>query len=117
VFEIFGTYPSTATASEKTLSQTMEAIVANFARNPATGPAPNWPKYVPGNTTTTLAKLAYNGNVALANVMQAAGSNSLVRSFSLLTAVLIADSTHRTHPAILCGIVSWTSEFESEKYM
>ncbi|KAJ7931334.1 Alpha/Beta hydrolase protein [Mycena leptocephala] len=77
LFEIFGTYPSTATASEKTLSQTMEAIVANFARNPTTAPAPNWPKYVPGNTTTTLAKLAYNGNVALANVVQAAGRLTL----------------------------------------
>ncbi|KAF7348611.1 Carboxylic ester hydrolase [Mycena venus] len=77
LFEIFGTYPSDATAAEKTLSLTMENIVANFARNPAAAPAPNWPKYVPGNTTNTLAKLAYNSNVALSNVVQTAGSNSL----------------------------------------
>ncbi|KAK7059761.1 carboxylic ester hydrolase [Favolaschia claudopus] len=76
--EIFGTYnSSTATAAEKTLSSTMQTIVGNFARNPAVAPAPNWPKYVPGNTTSTLAKLAYNSNVALSNVVQAAGSNSL----------------------------------------
>ncbi|KAJ7255364.1 Alpha/Beta hydrolase protein [Mycena rebaudengoi] len=77
LFEIFGNYPSTATAAEKTLAATMETIVGNFARNPAAAPAPNWPKYVPGRTTTTLAKLAYSSNVDLSNVVQAAGSNSL----------------------------------------
>jgi hypothetical protein len=79
VFEIFGTYPSDATAAEKTLSLTMQAIVANFARNPAAAPAPNWPKYGPGET---LAKLAYNANVALSSVVQPAESNSLVRTSS-----------------------------------
>ncbi|KAJ7255363.1 Alpha/Beta hydrolase protein [Mycena rebaudengoi] len=76
LFEIFGNYPSTATVAEKTLSLTMQAIVGNFSRNPAAAPAPNWPKYIPGNTTT-LAKLAYNSNVALSNVVQAVRSNSL----------------------------------------
>ncbi|KAJ7868620.1 Alpha/Beta hydrolase protein [Mycena olivaceomarginata] len=74
LFEIFGTYPSDATAAEKTLSLTMQAIVANFARNPAAAPAPNWPKYGPGKT---LAKLAYNANVALSSVVQTAGNSSL----------------------------------------
>ncbi|KAJ7863795.1 Alpha/Beta hydrolase protein [Mycena olivaceomarginata] len=74
LFEIFGTYPSDATAVEKTLSLTMQAIVANFARNPAAAPAPNWSKYGPGET---LAKLAYNANVALSNVVQTAGNSSL----------------------------------------
>ncbi|KAJ6510649.1 Carboxylesterase [Mycena sanguinolenta] len=77
LFEIFGTYPSDATAAEKTLSLTMQAIVANFARNPTVAPAPNWPKYLPGNTTSTLAQLAYNSNVALSNVVQTVVSNSL----------------------------------------
>ncbi|KAF7357270.1 Carboxylic ester hydrolase [Mycena sanguinolenta] len=47
LFEIFGTFPSDATPSEKALSLTMQAIVANFARNPTVAPAPNWPKYLP----------------------------------------------------------------------
>ncbi|KAK7046997.1 carboxylic ester hydrolase [Favolaschia claudopus] len=78
LFEIFGTYNrSTATATERTLSSTMQSIVGNFARNPAAPPAPHWPKYRPGNKTSTLAKLAYNSNVALANVVQTVRSNSL----------------------------------------
>ncbi|KAJ7235088.1 Alpha/Beta hydrolase protein [Mycena haematopus] len=77
LFEIFGTYPSDATAAEKTLSLTMQTIVGNFARNSAAAPAPNWPRYVPGNTTSTLAQLAYNSNVNLSNVVQTVVSNSL----------------------------------------
>jgi hypothetical protein len=102
VFEIFGNYPSTATVAEKTLSLTMQAIVGNFARNPAAAPAPNWPKYIPGNTTT-LAKLAYNSNVALSNVVQAVRSNSLVRTYSPPLYNCIDDSPHRIHHARLCG--------------
>ncbi|KAJ7923032.1 Alpha/Beta hydrolase protein [Mycena leptocephala] len=76
--EIFGTFnPPTATAPEVTLSQTMQTIVANFVKNPAVSPAPNWSKYVPGNATTTLAKLAYNGNVVANNVVQAVESDSI----------------------------------------
>ncbi|KAF8198344.1 Alpha/Beta hydrolase protein [Mycena galopus ATCC 62051] len=77
LFEIFGTYPSDATAAERTLSLTMQTIVANFARNPAAAPAPNWPKYVPGNTTSTLAQLAYHSNVALSDVVETVVSDSL----------------------------------------
>ncbi|KAF8142666.1 hypothetical protein K438DRAFT_1784467 [Mycena galopus ATCC 62051] len=78
LFEIFGTYPSDATAAEKTLSLTMQTIVANFARNPAATPAPNWPKYVPGNTTLTLAQLAYLSNVALSDVVETVRSVTVV---------------------------------------
>jgi hypothetical protein len=78
VFEIFGTFPSDATDAEKTLSLTMQNIVANFARNPTAAPAPNWPEYVPGNTTNTLAKLAFSSNVMLSDVVQTAASDSLV---------------------------------------
>ncbi|KAJ7023644.1 Alpha/Beta hydrolase protein [Mycena alexandri] len=78
LFEIFGTYNRTgATTAEATLSSTMQTIYGNFVKDPTTPPAPHWAKYVPGKTTTTLAKLAYNGNVALSNVVQAAESNSL----------------------------------------
>ncbi|KAJ7847457.1 hypothetical protein B0H14DRAFT_2357146, partial [Mycena olivaceomarginata] len=82
LYEIFGTYPSTATVAQINLSLSLQNVVASFARNPATAPAPNWPKYVPGTTTATLAKLAYGSNVALSNVVQAVGSSSLVRSHS-----------------------------------
>ncbi|KAJ7664494.1 Alpha/Beta hydrolase protein [Mycena polygramma] len=76
--EIFGTFnATTATASEVTLSHTMQTVFAKFIKNPGAPPAPNWRRYVPGNTTATLAKLAYNGNVALGDVVQTVGSNSL----------------------------------------
>jgi len=76
--EIFGTFiPATATAAEVTLSHTMQTAVANFIRNPSTAPAPNWPKYVPGSLTTTLAELAYNGNVDANDVVQAVESDSI----------------------------------------
>ncbi|KAF8183865.1 hypothetical protein K438DRAFT_2163145 [Mycena galopus ATCC 62051] len=76
--EIFGTFiPATATAAEVTLSHTMNTLVANFIKNPTVSPAPNWPKYVPGSLTTTLAKLAYNGNVEANNVVQAVESDSI----------------------------------------
>ncbi|KAJ7693570.1 Alpha/Beta hydrolase protein [Mycena rosella] len=76
--EIFGTYNrSTASAAEVTLSHTMQTLVANFVKNPTEPPAPNWPRYVPGNATTTLAKLAYNGNVLTRNVVRPAQSDSL----------------------------------------
>ncbi|KAJ7072967.1 Alpha/Beta hydrolase protein [Mycena amicta] len=75
--EIFGTYNrSTATGEEATLSQTMQRTIANFVKNPAAAPAPNWAKYVPGNRTTTLAKLAYNGNVLTTNLVQSVESDS-----------------------------------------
>lgn len=67
----------------------MQTLVANFVKNPASAPAPNWPKYVPGNATTTLAKLAYNANVELGNVVQAVQSNSMVRMHSLLLAAML----------------------------
>ncbi|KAJ7480180.1 Alpha/Beta hydrolase protein [Mycena galericulata] len=76
--EVFGTYNrTTATAAEATLSGTMQTIVGNFIKNPTTAPAPNWPKYVPGNKTTTLAKLAYEGNVLASDVVQAVESDSI----------------------------------------
>lgn len=57
----------------------MQTLIANFVKNPSVPPAPYWPKYVPGNTTTTLARLAYEGNVALRNIVQVAESDSVVR--------------------------------------
>ncbi|KAJ7124805.1 Carboxylesterase [Mycena crocata] len=76
--EIFGTFnASTATASEVTLSHTMQTLIANFVKNPTQSPAPDWPRYVPGNRTATLAKLAYQGNVGVNNVVQAVESDSL----------------------------------------
>ncbi|KAJ7630565.1 Alpha/Beta hydrolase protein [Roridomyces roridus] len=74
--EIFGTYnSSTATAAEVTLSATYQKLVADFVKNPTASPAPNWPRYIPGSNTKTLAKLAYNGNVLTSNVVEAVQSD------------------------------------------
>ncbi|THV04548.1 alpha/beta-hydrolase [Dendrothele bispora CBS 962.96] len=76
--ELFGTFnASTATPDEVTLSATFQTVVANFVKNPNASPAPNWAKYVPGSNTQTLAKLAYQGNVELNNVVMLAQSNSV----------------------------------------
>ncbi|KAF5349361.1 hypothetical protein D9758_011788 [Tetrapyrgos nigripes] len=75
--ELFGTFnATTATPNEVTLSKTFQTVVANFIKNPNTSPAPNWPKYKPGSNTRTLAKLAYEGNVELRNVVMAVESDS-----------------------------------------
>ncbi|KIJ56381.1 hypothetical protein M422DRAFT_239602 [Sphaerobolus stellatus SS14] len=75
--EIFGTFnPATASPAEVTLSKTMQTVWANFIKNPTALPAPNWNRFVPGNKTLGLAKLAFNGNVELQNVVQAAPSNA-----------------------------------------
>ncbi|KIJ56376.1 hypothetical protein M422DRAFT_239597 [Sphaerobolus stellatus SS14] len=74
--EIFGTFDqATASPAEVTLSKTMQTVWTNFIKNPTVQPAPNWNRFVPGNTTLGLAKLAFNGNVELQNVVQAAPSN------------------------------------------
>ncbi|KIM75270.1 hypothetical protein PILCRDRAFT_13689 [Piloderma croceum F 1598] len=74
--ELFGTYNRTsATASEVQLSSTFQTIVASFAKNPFVSPVPSWPKYNPNSTT--LANLAFNGNVALNNVVQTTSTAQL----------------------------------------
>ena len=77
--EIFGTFNrTTATSSEAQLSGTFQTIVASFAKNPFVSPAPAWPKYNPNSTT--LAKLAFDGNVVLNNVVQTASPAQLDQS-------------------------------------
>lgn len=69
--EIFGTFnTTTASGPEKTLSATMQTVWTNFIKNPFVSPAPNWHEFVPGNNTLSLARLAFNGNVELSNVVQ-----------------------------------------------
>lgn len=77
VGEIFGTFnASSATPAEKTLSHTIQTAWANFIKNPKTPPAPNWERFLPGNTSNnTLAKLAFNGNVQLSNLVQPSPGN------------------------------------------
>jgi len=75
--ELFGTFnPSTSTDNEVTLSKTFQTAIANFIKNPNESPAPNWPKYIPGSLTQTLARLAYVGNVETDNFVQPAISDS-----------------------------------------
>ncbi|KAH9994629.1 Alpha/Beta hydrolase protein [Russula vinacea] len=66
---LFGTYnTTTATAPEVELSQSLQTAFANFVRDPNVSPAPNWPPYEPGflgiARNPTLAKIAYEENVA-----------------------------------------------------
>jgi hypothetical protein len=76
----------------------MQTIVGNFVKNPLS-PAPNWPKYVQGNGTN-LAKLAYNGNVQLSNVVQPARSDSIVSVDSDIIMLYIKlTNLNRTGPA------------------
>ena len=72
---LFGTFnKSTATSAEIDLSQTLQSAFANFAKNPNTSPAPNWPPYEPDVSgsacTPTLAKIAYQGNVGFGDFVQ-----------------------------------------------
>ncbi|KAJ6614098.1 Carboxylesterase [Mycena sp. CBHHK59/15] len=77
---LFGTFVrSTATPAEVTWSSTFQTAIANFIKDPNTSPAVNWPKYIPGPSANTLAKLAYKGNINVDpdNFVQAVQSNSL----------------------------------------
>ncbi|CAK5269936.1 unnamed protein product [Mycena citricolor] len=72
---IFGTYnATTAEPAERILSQTMQTLIANFVKNPTEPPAPNWERHNP--RAPRLAKLAYNGNVAVGDVVEMADSSS-----------------------------------------
>ncbi|KAJ6570920.1 hypothetical protein DFH09DRAFT_1462932 [Mycena vulgaris] len=75
---LFGTFErSTATPADITWSGTFQTAMANFVKDPTRSPAINWPKYIPGPSTKTLAKLAYNGNVDPENFGDPVGSTSL----------------------------------------
>lgn len=111
--ELFGTFnPSTATANEVTLSKTFQTAIANFIKNPNESPAPNWPKYIPGSLTQTLARLAYVGNVETDNFVQPAISDSQVNSFALLDLPSDADIDISRILPVRCGIYCWMSRFE-----
>ncbi|KAJ6528734.1 Carboxylesterase [Mycena vulgaris] len=74
---LFGTFNrSTATPAEATWSSTFQTAIANFIKDPETPPAINWPKYIPGPSEKTYAKLAYNGNVDPDNFVDAVQSDS-----------------------------------------
>ncbi|KAF7299743.1 Carboxylic ester hydrolase [Mycena chlorophos] len=96
--EVFGTYDSaTATAAESTLSNTMQTIISNFIKDPTTSPATNWAKYVPGSGSSTLAMLAYSGNVDMDNVVDAVQSDSLDSSCAFWDQLL--DITNTSAPS------------------
>ena len=79
VIQFFGTINKTsAPPDEVTFSSTFQTAISNFIRDPSTPPAKNWAKYIPTNSSMTLAKIAYDGNVEPDNFVQAVGSESLV---------------------------------------
>lgn len=80
MFEVFGTFnASSATAAEKTLASTFQTAIANFIKYPIASPAANWTHYNPSNSSRTLAKIAYNGNVDPNNFVQPVAPDTLVR--------------------------------------
>ena len=86
---IFGTFNrTTANSSEVQLSDTLQTIVGSFAKNPFAPPLPSWPKYNPNSTT--LAKLAFNGNVATTDVVQTASPASEDQTCSALWDKILA---------------------------
>jgi|SRR5882762_3835626 hypothetical protein len=87
--ELFGTFNrTTATLSEVQLSSTFQAIVASFAKNPFVSPAPTWPTYNPD--AATLANLAFHGNVAPDNVVEATSPAQLDRACTLFWDKILA---------------------------
>ncbi|KAF7334265.1 Carboxylic ester hydrolase [Mycena sanguinolenta] len=78
LFGIFGNFnTTTATASEVELFKTMQATIGNYIKDPTVSPAQNWPTYVPGNVTATLAAMAYSGNVRPDNFIQLETGDSI----------------------------------------
>ncbi|EEB90098.1 hypothetical protein MPER_11743, partial [Moniliophthora perniciosa FA553] len=55
-----------------TLSNTFQTIISNFINEPTTPPADNWVRYVQGGLMPSVAKLAYEGNVNLDDVVRPA---------------------------------------------
>lgn len=77
--EVFCTFnASTATPAEVTLSGTFQTAIANFIKDPTMSPAENWPSYVPVGNVSSVADIAFNGNVAPDNFAQKVPSGSLV---------------------------------------
>ncbi|KAJ6556627.1 hypothetical protein DFH09DRAFT_923455 [Mycena vulgaris] len=75
---LFGTFDrSTATPAEVIWSNTFQTAIANFVKNPNKSPAISWPKYIPGPSAKTFAKLAYNGNVDPDTFVDPVASNLL----------------------------------------
>ncbi|KAF8528405.1 Alpha/Beta hydrolase protein [Hysterangium stoloniferum] len=73
IVNIFGTFnQTTATPAEVQLSRTMQTIWTNFIKDPFSNPTPEWKQFLPDNSTQTLSKLAFDGNVELGNVVQPA---------------------------------------------
>jgi hypothetical protein len=87
---VFGTLNrSTTTADEVELSQSLQNAFATFVKNPGASPAPNWPAYeadVSGNTAvSTLAKIAYHGNVQLDDFVEPIDPSSTVSTGNIYT--------------------------------
>jgi len=71
--EIFGTFNvTTASPAEVKLSQTMQTTWINFIKDPTSPPAPGWPRFTTSKTSNGLAKLSFQGNVKLVDVVQPA---------------------------------------------
>lgn len=57
----------------------MQKTIGNYIKDPMISPAQNWPTYVPGNVSATVAAIAYSGNVQPDNFIQLETGDSIVR--------------------------------------
>jgi cytochrome c1 len=80
IFETFDS--STATSAEVTLSQSLQTVLTNFAKNPNSSPAPHWHPYEPEDSENahahTLAKITYQGNVDFGKFVEPVQPDSTV---------------------------------------
>ncbi|KAJ6573286.1 hypothetical protein B0H10DRAFT_2168600 [Mycena sp. CBHHK59/15] len=72
-----GAWHSSESIFQVVWSSTFQTAIGNFVKDPYTSPAINWPKYIRGPLTNTLAKLAYGGNVDPNNFVETVQSSSL----------------------------------------
>ena len=111
---LFGTFnSSTATSAEVELSHSLQTAFANFAKNPYTSPAPHWPPYEPEVSgkacTPTLAKIAYQGNVAFGNFVQLVQPNFTVSTLQNSVVYRINFSSINRMDHAVYGTVFWIS--------
>ena len=110
---IFGTLNRlTATADEVELSQSVQNAFATFVKDPGASPAPNWPAYEADTAVSTLAKIAYHGNVQLDDFVGPIDPSSMVSIGNIYTICGIFIGTPFTTDRMVRarhGTHSWTS--------
>ncbi|KAF8506237.1 Alpha/Beta hydrolase protein [Hysterangium stoloniferum] len=82
---VFGNLFNTTNATEIALSDSLQTIWANFAKNPSQPPAPHWSAYEPKDKL--IANLGFTDKVALDEVVQLTNGSLVDRACSLLNTI------------------------------